>query len=252
MVKNNTSQSYHIASSNHKFAVKNFSAFFLALLVVLINQSPVFANNLLAQNTKIQLDDYFFTTESEPTSPPLPQQESVEIKKPAPLPKTTGPRDFVFSLTNLLIDFGELSPTNPSVRTQELSVKNTGAPSFSLFVKKDHPLQNPLQTIIPDTTCDNGMCNDTRASVWQNTLAFGFGYRCDAISPITCRKDFSTPAEFMQIPNEKDAKQFTQVATGHSLPNPSSIKITYKVNTSPSQEEGTYTNTITFLLAPGF
>ena len=92
---------------------------------------------------------------------------------------------FSFSVSNTLIDFGVLSPTNPVTRTTSLTISNSSAPSYQVTASENHQLQvAKTGAIIPDTTCDKGGCSQTQAAAWSNTLTYGFGYRCDAISII--------------------------------------------------------------------
>ncbi len=175
------------------------------------------------------------------------------------------PRKAVFSISvsNTLIDFGTLSPTNPVTRNATISVTNLSAPSFTVSASQNHQLLSPKNgAIIPDTTCDKGICSQTGAATWSNVLTYGFGYRCDNLSILlrgrggrSClRNDLSfyfNQNFYRQFSDASKSEKAAAIMNGDKGRNQKAT-ITYKVNIPSSQAPGVYTNSITYLAIPTF
>lgn len=173
------------------------------------------------------------------------------------------PTDFSISVSNPLIDFGTLSPTNPITRTNTVSVSNLSAPGFLVTASENHQLLSPRNgAIIPDTTCDRGSCSESFASQWTSSLTYGFGYRCDAVSVLIagaksrgCVSNdlafFYNKDAFRQFPDASKSEKAIPILKGGRGRNQKGT-ITYKVNISSSQPAGLYTNSITYILTPTF
>lgn len=161
---------------------------------------------------------------------------------------------FSVSLSSTTIDFGILSPTNPIVRTVDLSVYSLSIPGYSIIASEDHPLQMNPDTSganIPNTTCDNGECTHEKAGVWINTLTYGLGYRCDNIIGSDCDSSFSN-ANFYKHFADTSASELPQsVMSGIGSKN-KGVRLSCRVNVSGNQAEGIYANTITYIAVPNF
>lgn len=162
---------------------------------------------------------------------------------------------FSFTISSTDIDFGILDPNTPIDRTNILTVNNAGLNSSSYFVtaSENHSLQmTTSSTTIPDTTCDNGLCTSLLAGPWVlhsgSSLTYGFGYRCDNVFGSDCGSGFSNPNYFKQFAASSSAQV---VMTGPAGKN-RQVQITYRLNTSPSQAAGVYTNAITYIATPTF
>lgn len=161
---------------------------------------------------------------------------------------------FSFTISQNLIDFGTLTPTNPVTRTTNLTV-SSGSSGFSVIASENQPLKSSTSTI-PDTSCDNGDCTPLRATQWTGTLTYGFGYRCDDLQGTNCSSDFSNPfagpktssfyKPFPLSPSAQTIMSSTKGGSGNKS------QITYKINVSSAQPNGTYTNMVTYIASPGF
>src|SRR5258708_7432236 len=100
--------------------------------------------------------------------------------------------DLRLSMSDTIVDFGPLSPTD--FITRELSLSVLGDPSYlySIIAYENHPLQNAKNQIIPNTRCDDNTCTDQIAADWTDTLTFGFGYHCINIEGTNCEKNFTS------------------------------------------------------------
>ncbi len=161
---------------------------------------------------------------------------------------------FSFSLFSNIVDFGTLSPTNPIIRTIDLSVNNPPAYGYSVIVFENKPLTTVSQTsktIIPDTTCDNGGCSVENAAEWTNALTYGFGYRCDNLVGLDCDKSFLKANFYKHFPDIDSNDDPQSVMAGIGSDN-KQVRISYKINTSGNQAQGAYFNVITYIAVPNF
>ncbi len=159
---------------------------------------------------------------------------------------------FTFSLSNALIDFGLLSPTNSVTRTSTITISST-ASGYQLVVYENHPLRSTANAVIPNTTCDNGSCTEITGAPWTNTLTYGFGYRCDNVAGTNCEASFAQADYFKQFTDYSKKQASPQIVMKATAPNQKAkSEITYKVNISGTQRPGAYSNRITYLATPSF
>ena len=162
---------------------------------------------------------------------------------------------FSILLSSNIVDFGILSPTNPVIRTVDLSVNSLTVYGYSVIVSENQPLTAipPADKIfIPDTTCDNGGCGTENASEWTNALTYGFGYRCDNVAGVNCDSSFVAKANlYRRFPNIQSNDDPQSIMAGVGSAN-KQTRISYKVNTSGAQNQSTYSNVITYVGVPNF
>lgn len=160
---------------------------------------------------------------------------------------------FAFRIDNIVIDFGVLSPTNPVTRTNTLTVSNGSADGYLVTAVENHQLRVPASgALIPDTTCDSGSCTQSTAAAWDNTLTYGFGYRCDNVTGNDCASGFSTSTFYKQFADSENSQAAVSVMSGTNVGRNKAVAITYKLNVAASQPAGLYTNTITYVATPTF
>jgi hypothetical protein len=246
----------------------NSSAFFYSALTGLFIYlftslaSPVLATEVSNDNWTIQITDINITNPS-----PLSNQKK-QVINDQPLPgQIIGTNykiksgfegldplgSFSFSISNTIIDFGILSPTNPIYRTSNLAVSNQSTNGFIVTAQENHPLQvTASNTLIPDSTCDNGSCSEITPALWVNTLTYGFGYHCDNVTGNNCPVDFNQNDYYKQFPDFSKNESPQPIMTSSSAEENHESQITYKVNISKTQTSGSYTNTIAYIASPGF
>lgn len=161
---------------------------------------------------------------------------------------------FSISLSSDIVDFGALSPTNPIIRTADLSVSSKAAYGYSVIVFENEPLTTIFlndKAFIPDTTCDNGGCDTQNASEWINTLTYGFGYRCDNLNGADCDSSFTSSNSYKHFPDiaNNDDPQSIMAGIGS---NNKTARISYKINISGTQPQGNYNNVVTYIAIPNF
>ena len=155
---------------------------------------------------------------------------------------------FSFTISDLTIDFGTLTPGTPKTLTNMLSVSAGGAGGYQVTASESALLTSPAGTAtIPNTTCNgNGQtCNATTAQPWTNNSKYGFGYNMSGND---------VPTTFV---DSTYFRPFAQAFGATVMSNPKVGRnrvgtVTYKVNISGSQAAGDYENYIIFVATPSF
>ena len=179
--------------------------------------------------------------------------QTLGVETTLPEPKTEVIRDTAplsFSLSATLIDFGPLSPNNPTQRNTTLSVVSSDE-DYNIQVFEDHPLINPDNVIIADTTCDNGACSEISQALWISDLTYGLGFRCDNLEGYDCSNS-TLPDFYKQLPDITKQENPQVVMAGKKEETEKKGQITLKLNTSGTQKPGRYSNTVTFIAVPNY
>lgn len=170
---------------------------------------------------------------------------------------------FSFTISDILVDFGTLSPTNPVTRTSTLTIGNQSANGYVVTVSENHQLLVPSSgALIPDTRCDGGTCTQTTAAAWTSSLTYGFGYRCDSVSVIYngavsngCVAGDTTfydnPTFYKQFADDSNSETAQSIMSGTSGRNQQAT-VTYKLNISSTQAAGQYANSIIYIATPTY
>lgn len=215
--------------------IKRLIILLLPIVFLAMYCAPLYAFTISNDNYILQINPALKDPQeaNAPTTPSAPP-----IRKPI-LP-------FGVTISQSFIDFGILSPTYPVIRTNNISITKGSASGYQLLAFNDHPLENSAKNIIPDTSCNSGSCTTTLSEPWTSTLSYGLGYRCD-LETQGCNA-FLDSNSFMRFAHEGDAEQpYAMIKSVKSL---EQAQITYKLNISKTQNQGFYTNTITYLAIP--
>lgn len=165
---------------------------------------------------------------------------------------------FYFSISDISIDFGTLTPGTPSTQQATLTVSAGGAGGYAVTAFENHPLQNGQSDQIADTLCDSGPCSQTSAQPWTSNTTYGFGFN---MSGDDVPADFVNSTYYRQFADASAAESAATIMNksgvtydypNNTWPWRSVATITYKVNVSSVQEAGTYTNFVTFIATPTF
>ena len=160
---------------------------------------------------------------------------------------------FVFTISPTLIDFGTLYPTTPVTRTASLSISKGAAVGYLVIASENHALTETVSnSIIADTTCDNGACSEAVSSLWTNTLTYGFGYRCDNSEGADCSTDFSQSNSYKQFSDDSKGENAQKIMGSANTNGVKKVQISYKINIPGTQTAGNYNNTITYIATPTF
>lgn len=207
--------------------------------LIFINWKSSSAEMLSNDHYILQIEP--FSEQPQPKTSPVPLQNQE--------PKTNSPF-FIFYNDSSLIDFGIISPTDPVIRTQTISIIPDSLSGYTIQVYENRELKNN-ESKIPDTNCDTN-CTQIKADVWQSVLSYGFGFNCSNIIESDCNSDFSNETMFKPFANDslREAPQVVMLGTKEA--NKREANITYKVNIANTQKLTNYTNTITYIAVPNF
>lgn len=139
---------------------------------------------------------------------------------------------FSFSISSLQINFGSLVIGIASTATNTLTVSSPAGHGYQVNASDNHPLRNSLGTTIPDIA----------AGVW--TTEFGFGFNASGVGTSvyfpgsSYYRPFSATPQIVMLEN---TPQENRQAT-----------ITYRINISSLQQEGTYENAIIYTAVPNY
>jgi hypothetical protein len=158
---------------------------------------------------------------------------------------------FRFAISNTFIDFGPVTPGNPILRTNQLTVSNGSAFGYQVTTSQNHNLRsNPNGIDIPATACDSGFtCTTTTANQWQTPIAFGFGYNCANVSGTDCASDFTSSIYYRPFVSSPSA---VVVMRSSNVGRNKQATITYQLNISNAQAAGLYTNVLNYIATPTF
>lgn len=156
---------------------------------------------------------------------------------------------FSFSISDILVDFGTLTPQTPKTQQATLTVSAGGAGGYVVKASENNPLTSTAGSTIPDTTCDNGNCTESQAEVWTQNTTYGFGFN---MSGTDIPADFVDTTYFRQFANRDSGESPQVIMSGTNVGRNKQAIITYKVNVSPTQPAGVYRNVLSFLAVPTY
>jgi hypothetical protein len=183
-----------------------------------------------------------------PTATPIPSKPittSVQIGYTANQPQS----DFRFSISDNVINFGAISPTDFITRKLQIIINGDASYFYTVTGYENHQLTSEKNQIIPNTTCDDGNCTDELAGIWNDTLTFGFGYHCATIEGNDCYGNFQDSDSYKKFAVGGDNENGETILAGNTAQE-KKVNIVYKINVPGSQAPGNYQNTITYLALP--
>ncbi len=165
------------------------------------------------------------------------------------------------NIDKLEVDFPGLTPgIFVENETQILINSNTPA-GYSLYAQQNHPLQTipsegvtQLQEreILPNTTCDNGLCTINVAGTWDNQSVSGFGL---TVLGADGASDFENGLAYRPLAtatlNQEPVIIAQDLQTSQLLAN-RVVQVKYRVGATTSNVAGQYTNAVSYTLVPNF
>lgn len=204
------------------------------------------------EQIEINTDEIIPTQKPQVYQPQTLDTATPEIPTNTPKFTITSTSD-AYSITNsqTAIDFGALSATNPVIRTSDLTIISP-LQGAQIMANEDRPMTATNKQFVPDTTCDNGSCTAGLAALWESSLTYGFGYRCDSEKKDVCDTGFTNPNTYKKFADASANESFHTIMRSQPSQQQTTGKVTYKVNISGTQPLGGYRNTITFIAVPNF
>lgn len=249
-----------------KFINSAFAYFtFICLLEfssVALFPGHAYADTSANDNWSIEIKDINITTDTvikdkntQPaiTQPPPGTHSGTNYTIKSGFEDLQSPAPFSINVSNSMVDYGPLSPTNQIYRTSNIYISNTDTKRFAVIAYENHPLLTTgSNTFIPDSTCDNGSCSEVTSAIWANTLTYGFGYRCDNVNYNDCPQGFDQTDYYKQFSDYSKNETGQAIMSGNFPALNHETQITYKVNISKTQPLDSYSNTITYIAIPGY
>lgn len=157
---------------------------------------------------------------------------------------------FSFYIDNLDINFGSLSPNVGTTQSNTVTISTPTGHGYEIFTSQNSPLTTfSTNTTIPDTTCDSHNCDQTTSGVWTNNNIYGFGFNATGDGTSSY---FTDTTYFRQFANQQTGESPQVFMSENNPVKDHSAKITYKINVSPLQPEGSYQNNINFTAVPKY
>ena len=156
---------------------------------------------------------------------------------------------FSFSVSDIQINFGTLTPETPSTDSSTLTVSAGGAGGYSVKASENNPLKttNGISSIA-DTLCDTS-CSETTAAAWTSSTKYGFGFN---MSGDDIPVDFTNSTYYRQFSDISSLENPAVIMSSVNVGRTRTATITYKINVSDVQPAGTYQNIIKFTAIPSY
>ncbi|MEK7573273.1 MAG: hypothetical protein AAB531_02505 [Patescibacteria group bacterium] len=156
---------------------------------------------------------------------------------------------FSIKISGTILDYGKLYPTNPILRETIIETGGQSAHGYSVLGYEDHPLADEsFSNLIPDTSCDRGLCSQATSAIWKDHLTYGFGYTCESLDKSLC-VGFEDTNSYKSFPDASKSEAYQPVFKAINSEN-SKAKIIHKLNVSASQKNKIYLNNINYLAVP--
>jgi len=158
---------------------------------------------------------------------------------------------FRFSISDINVSLGTLTPNTPSTATTVLTVYSGAAGQYQVTAIEEGQLKTLSGKAIPDTSCngDAETCTESVAKTWNSNTAYGFGYN---MSGDDIPADFSTSSHYRPFPNQFTPESPTVVMSSVNVGKNHQATMTFKANISQIQEAGSYQTIINFVATPSY
>lgn len=160
---------------------------------------------------------------------------------------------FSFTISDLSIDFGSLTPGTPSYAENSLTVSTGAAGGWQVNAWENHEMRTRSDAAeIADTECNgNGeTCTPTDAKLWDDNSKYGFGYRISGDDIDLA--DWTSDNHYRPFANNEDGDPAAIIMEATQATKSAQATVTYKVNVSPLQSAGQYQNYIMFSALPTY
>ncbi len=159
---------------------------------------------------------------------------------------------FRFSISDIRIDFGTLTPDVASTDTTTLTVSFGGAGQYQVTAAEIGPMTSlGGGNTIPDTACNGGSdtCTETSAKPWTSSSAYGFGY---TMSGNDIPADFTNSTYYRPFSDRLLSESPAVVMSNINVGRNRQSTVTFKSNISSIQPAGTYQTVINFVATPSY
>jgi hypothetical protein len=165
---------------------------------------------------------------------------------------------FSFSIDNLSINLGSLTPLVASTATNIISITTPSGHGYQIMAQENHPLAQSLGITIPNTACNVGStCTESVSNVWNSATAYGFGFNAIGINSSGTVTGIGTSGYF---PDNTYYRPFapvppktSQIIMSETIPAKNRYaRVSYRAFISTLQASGSYQNSIIFTAVPKY
>lgn len=158
---------------------------------------------------------------------------------------------FKFSISDISINLGNLTPNTPSTASTVLTVSFGSAGQYQVTAIEETPLKTLSSQAIPNTSCDGGLntCTISLAKIWSSSSVYGFGFN---MAGDDIASDFLSSSYFRPFPDRSSAQSPAVIMTSTNVGKNRQATLTFKVNISPIQQPGSYQTIVNFVATPSF
>ncbi len=158
---------------------------------------------------------------------------------------------FQFSVSNINVSLGTLTPGTPSTATTNLVVSFGDSGQYQVTVQENNSLRTMTGNAINDTGCNGGAstCTISSAALWNSSSAYGFGYN---MTGNDIPSDFISSSYFRPFPNATAAQNPQVVMSSVNVGRNRQSTMTFKANISGIQPAGSYQTVVSFVATPSY
>jgi len=164
---------------------------------------------------------------------------------------------FSFSISDVSIDFGSLTPNIGSTQSNIISITTPSGHGYQIMAIANKPLSTISSSTIPDTNCDTS-CSISSSDVWTSSTKYGFGFNAIGINSSGVATNIGTSSYFTNSTYFRpfaatSRAESPQIIMSEDIPVKNrSARITYKINISGNQPAGNYENLINLIAVPKY
>ncbi len=157
---------------------------------------------------------------------------------------------FNFSIDNVAIDLGELTPGIHNTASNKLTITTRGGSGYTIYAYEQTPMTHTNGShTIPDTTCNAGTCTEAIAGVWTTQTVPGFGFN---IVGDDVAADFLDSNYFRQFADDSSAEEMQVIMSDTDIAEAEQGTVTYKIGIDGSTVAGNYQTGIVYVAVPGY
>ena len=160
-------------------------------------------------------------------------------------------KQFRFTISKTSIDLGMLTPDAHNTDSHDLNISTRGS-GYVIYTYEARPLTliTNNNVTIPDTTCDDGSCDQTQASIWTDQNIGGFGFN---INGNNVASDFVNQNYFRQFADRSSGESMQSIMSSNNIAVDDQATVTYKAGlTTGSQAAGIYTTYVAYVAVPTY
>jgi len=168
--------------------------------------------------------------------------------------------EFEFSISDLDLDFGIMTPGVLSQVDNTLTISTRGAGGYTVYGYETQPMTHHTGTTeIDDTTCDAGTggCDETEAKEWDDADEPGFGFNAqgDTVSSDFKSTDPDCSSDsicFRQFADQSNSESMQAIMSSAYIADDVEALITYQLGIEGIQAAGNYQTSIVYIAVPGY